>query len=175
MCRLKKALDRREVVGQILDYARALARLSYDDLQREISAATRRPANVLFDLVRETGGEGEEARFVDRVSRDLAAGRFILLVVGDGITEGTRRIGEYLRDQPGLAFSFGLLVLLITTLLAGRGSLLTPIAAPIAFLPIKSIPGSTVGRISPGDANYDVYREHLRRITDEPFALFLQG
>lgn len=29
-------------------------------------------------------------------------------MVGDGITEGTRRIGEYLRDQPGLAFEFGL-------------------------------------------------------------------
>jgi hypothetical protein len=32
-----------------------------------------------------------------------------------------------------------------------------------------------VGRILPGDANYDVYREHLRRTIDEPFALFLQG
>jgi transcriptional regulator with XRE-family HTH domain len=64
---------------------------------------------------------------------------------------------------------------IITTLLAGRGSLLTPIAAPIAFLPIKSIPNSTVGRISSGDANYAVYREHLRRTTDEPYALFLQG
>jgi hypothetical protein len=64
---------------------------------------------------------------------------------------------------------------IITTLLAGRGSLLTPIAAPIAFLPIKSVARPSVGRILPGDANYDVYREHLRRITDEPFALFLQG
>jgi hypothetical protein len=32
-----------------------------------------------------------------------------------------------------------------------------------------------MGRISPGDANYAVYRGHLRRITDEPFALFLPG
>ena len=79
---------RREVVGQILDYARALARFSYDDLQREVSAATKRPGNVLFELVRDAGGEMDEARFVDRVSRDLAAGRFILLIVGDGITEG---------------------------------------------------------------------------------------
>ena len=51
----------------------------------------------------------------------------------------------------------------------------TPIAAPIAFLPIKNIPGSTVGRISSGDANYAIYREHLRRTIDEPFALFFQG
>jgi transcriptional regulator with XRE-family HTH domain len=64
---------------------------------------------------------------------------------------------------------------IITTLLAGRGSLLTPIAAPIAFLPAKMIPSPTVGRISSGDVNYAVYRAHLRRTTDEPFAMFLPG
>jgi hypothetical protein len=64
---------------------------------------------------------------------------------------------------------------IITTLLAGRGSLLTPIAAPIAYLPVKNIPGPTVGRISSADANYAVYREHLRRTIDEPFAMFMQG
>jgi transcriptional regulator with XRE-family HTH domain len=64
---------------------------------------------------------------------------------------------------------------IITTLLAGRGSLLTPIAAPIAFLPIKTIPNPTLGRVSADDSNYAVYREHLRRTTEEPFALFLQG
>ncbi len=64
---------------------------------------------------------------------------------------------------------------IITTLLAGRGSLLTPIAAPIAFLPIKTIPSPGFGRISPDAANYAIYREHLRRTTDEPFALFLPG
>jgi transcriptional regulator with XRE-family HTH domain len=64
---------------------------------------------------------------------------------------------------------------IITTLLAGRGSLLTPIAAPIAFVPARMIPSPTVGRISSGDANYAVYREHLRRTIDEPFAMFLPG
>jgi transcriptional regulator with XRE-family HTH domain len=64
---------------------------------------------------------------------------------------------------------------ILTTLLAGRGSLLTPIAAPIAFLPVRNIPSPTVGRILPDDANYKVYREHLRRTIDEPFAMFLPG
>jgi transcriptional regulator with XRE-family HTH domain len=64
---------------------------------------------------------------------------------------------------------------IITTLLAGRGSLLTPIAAPIAYLPVKNIPDPTIGRISSGDVNYAVYREHLRRTIDEPFAMFMQG
>jgi len=64
---------------------------------------------------------------------------------------------------------------IITTLLAGRGSQLTPTAAPIAFLPIRSVQHPTVGRIAPVDANYVLYREHLRRTTAESFALFFHG
>lgn len=99
---------RREVVGQILDYARALARFGYDDLQREVSRATGRQGNALFDIVKAAPGALDEARFVDQVSRNLAAGRFLLLIVGDGIAEGTRRIGEFLVGQPGLSFDFAL-------------------------------------------------------------------
>ena len=100
---------RREVVWQILDYARELSRYAYEDLQRQVAIATKRQGNTPYALARSAGSDLDEASFVDRVSRDLAAGRFLLLIVGDGITEGTRRIGEYLRDQPGLAFSFGLI------------------------------------------------------------------
>src|SRR4029078_964287 len=64
---------------------------------------------------------------------------------------------------------------IITTLLAGRGALLTPIAAPIAYLPIKMIPKPSFGRISSDNVNYSVYRSHLRRTVDEPFAMFLPG
>ena len=64
---------------------------------------------------------------------------------------------------------------ILTTLLAGRGSLLTPIAAPIAYLPIKLVPSPTLGRVSAGDPNYATYRAHLKRAIDEPFAIFLPG
>lgn len=100
---------RREVVGQILDYARELARYSYDDLQRAVSSRLKRPGNALYDLARSAGSTLSEADFVDRVARDLRHGRFLLLIAGDGITEGTQRIGEYLQAQAGLAFDFGLI------------------------------------------------------------------
>ncbi|QTH20105.1 hypothetical protein HRJ34_17295 [Rhizorhabdus wittichii] len=99
---------RREVVGQILDYARELARYSYDDLQRVVSSRLERPGNALYELAKAAGSSLSEADFVDRVSRDLRHGRFLLLIAGDGITEGTQRIGEYLQAQAGLAFDFGL-------------------------------------------------------------------
>lgn len=64
---------------------------------------------------------------------------------------------------------------IITTLLAGRGSLLTPIAAPIAFLPIKNIVNPSLGRVLPADPNHAIYRSHLRITIEEPFALLLPG
>ena len=63
----------------------------------------------------------------------------------------------------------------LATLLVGRGSNLTPLAAPIALVPLVNIPDATVGRISPGAANYAIYREHMRRTTDEQFAVFVTG
>jgi transcriptional regulator with XRE-family HTH domain len=64
---------------------------------------------------------------------------------------------------------------IITTLLAGRGSLLTPIAAPIALLPLLTVPDPGFGRIAPDDVRHASYRSHLRRIMDEPFAMFVPG
>src|SRR5258708_11288665 len=43
---------------------------------------------------------------------------------------------------------------IITTLLAGRGSQLTPVAAPIALLPASNVQHPTVGRIAPLAPNY---------------------
>jgi transcriptional regulator with XRE-family HTH domain len=87
----------------------------------------------------------------------------------------TNRHGQYRLIMAGLPRKTGEMYGIITTLLAGRGSLLTPIAAPIALLPVNTIPSPTLGRISPDDRNYAIYREHLRRTIDEPFALFLPG
>ena len=87
----------------------------------------------------------------------------------------TNRHGQYrLITVAKLAIS-GEMYGIITTLLAGRGSLLTPIAAPIAYVPIKMVPNPSFGRISSDNANYALYRERLRRTIDEPFAMFLPG
>jgi hypothetical protein len=99
---------RREVVGQILDYAKELARWRYEDLQREVSRARREPGNALFRLVAERHEGLDEARFVDAVGRNLRAGRFLLLVAGDGIREGTEAIVRFMQDYSGMRFTFGL-------------------------------------------------------------------
>jgi transcriptional regulator with XRE-family HTH domain len=62
---------------------------------------------------------------------------------------------------------------IISTLRAGAGSHLTPVAAPIAYVPARNIADPAVGPIAPDHATYKLYRDHLRRTVDESFALFL--
>ena len=99
---------RREVIGQILDYAKEIASWSYEDLQREVSRALKRPGNVLFDLVRATDPDVEEGVFVDNVTRHLRRGEFLLLIIGDGIREGVENIVDFVQQHSGLHFNLAL-------------------------------------------------------------------
>jgi hypothetical protein len=102
---------RREVVGQILDYAKELGRWSSSDLQREVSRRLKRDGNSLLEMVREVDSEVDEIRFNDALTANLRRGRFLLLIVGDGIRENVEAIAEYLQMHAGLHFSLGLVEL----------------------------------------------------------------
>ena len=96
---------RREVVGQVLDYARVLASWSYDDLVREVRSRTKRSP---YEIVSEACGDVREQLFVDRVARNLKRGEFLLLIIGDGIREGVERIVDYVQEHSGLQFNLAL-------------------------------------------------------------------
>ena len=102
---------RREVVSQILDYGKELSRWSSADLQREVSNRLKREGNPLLDMVRAVDPAVDEQRFHDALTANLRRGRFLLLIVGDGIREGVEAIAEYLRVHAGLHFSLGLVEL----------------------------------------------------------------
>jgi hypothetical protein len=99
---------RREVVGQVLDYARAMASMTYEDLSRQVNMALRSEGNTLFEMVRREKPDLEEHTWGDQVSRNLAQGRLLLMVAGDGIQEGVVAITEQLQRGVGLRFHFGL-------------------------------------------------------------------
>lgn len=99
---------RREVIGQILDYAKELASWSYEDLQREISKANRKTGNVLHELVCAGHPEVDEAEFVDNVTRHLRRGEFLLLIIGDGIREDVENIVDFVQRYGGLHFNLAL-------------------------------------------------------------------
>ena len=99
---------RREVIGQILDYAKELASWSYEDLQREISKASNKTGNVLHELVHARHPEVDEAAFVDNVTRHLRRGEFLLLIIGDGIRENVANIVDFVQRYAGLHFNLAL-------------------------------------------------------------------
>lgn len=115
---------RREVVGQILDYAKELSRWSYDDLD---ARARECSGKSLWRLVSACGERLEEPRFVDAVCRNLRAGRFLLLIVGDGIREEMERLAEFLQSTPQLRFTLALVELQLYRLGHDGGLLVMPV------------------------------------------------
>jgi hypothetical protein len=85
----------------------------------------------------------------------------------------TNRHGQYRLITVSRPTITGEMYGILTTLLAGRGSQLTPIAAPIAFVPLASVPDAAFGRIAASHAWHDRYQQFLKRTLDEPFAMFL--
>ncbi len=108
-CKLWKNPDaRREVVAQILDYAKEINKWTYEDLERAIRKARKDSSFLLYDFVANPDEEIEEAAFVDAVTRNLRRGRFLLLIVGEGIRESVVAIGDFLRQNAHLSFAFAL-------------------------------------------------------------------
>jgi len=97
-------------VAQIVKYASDMAHWSYSDL---VEATRRARKDSKGDPIVEVikAGEGEEfdeKSFIDQVSQNLRSGRFLLLIVGDGIHEEVERMAEYLQQFPTLGFALGL-------------------------------------------------------------------
>jgi transcriptional regulator with XRE-family HTH domain len=64
---------------------------------------------------------------------------------------------------------------ILTTLQAGRGSQLIPVATPIALVRLQALGNVQFGRIATGHPSHQPYRGFLKRTVEEPFALFLPG
>jgi hypothetical protein len=116
---------RRQVVAQILDYAKQLTSWKYEDLDREVAKVTKSGPGFLANLLRETVKEFDEAAFVDGVTRSLRIGDFLLLIVGDGIRSGAEALVGFLEQYGNLRFSFGLIEVAAYRMVTG-GILLQP-------------------------------------------------
>jgi hypothetical protein len=112
---------RREVVGQILDYATAISKWTYEDLCQAVGRSRRDDASYPASGRGASAPESDpisglvcddpdydEARFIDTVSSNLARGRFLLLIAGDGIQAGVEHLADTLARTPHLGFSLAL-------------------------------------------------------------------
>lgn len=100
--------SRRKVVAQVLDYARAISRWSYSDLQRQVSSAVGEQGNIPFRAAQRLAPYLSESEFVDATTRTMRMGRFLLLIAGDGIREDIGALSELINRNAALGFSFGL-------------------------------------------------------------------
>lgn len=101
---------RRKVVGQILDYASEMTTWSYAKFDDQIKAAQGASPRSLFEIV-STAGEIDEVTFHDAVSHNLSCGRFLLLIVGDGIREGVETIAQFMSKYASLHFRLSIIEL----------------------------------------------------------------
>ena len=99
---------RREVVAQVLHYAQAVTRWSDADLQRQVSMATRETGNVPFERARRLRPDLAEARFIHATARAMKAGRFLLVIAGDGIREDVSALTQLINRNAALAFHLAL-------------------------------------------------------------------
>ncbi len=85
----------------------------------------------------------------------------------------TNRNGQYrmvIVSRPTIS---GEMYGILTTLQVGRGSQLTPVAAPVVMVPTKAVKEIQFGQISASDRCYGIYRQYLKRTVDDQFAVFL--
>ena len=120
---------RREVVGQILDYAKELNKWTFTDLDntvRQFNQLYNNNTDGLLTTVRKYAelDEAEETFFIDNVSKNLKRGRFLLLIVGDGIRESVEDMVEYLTQTPQLYFTLALVELQVYKLNQNDNSLI---------------------------------------------------
>jgi hypothetical protein len=103
----------REVVAQILDYATKLSTWSYEELEKRAMKKGSVSDSLFQHVIALSSDEQQlsESEFIDAVQSCLTNGRFLLLIVGDGIQENIERMLGSLHNHPQKQFTFGLLEL----------------------------------------------------------------
>jgi hypothetical protein len=119
---------RRKVVAQALDYASCLFRMSYSSFEAAALAGNfggRQRPKSLWELVPDNV-RLEESEFIDAVSRNLRRGSIVVLIVGDGIREGTEQLVDVLQSHAGFRFTFALVELSVFAHPASQDRLVIP-------------------------------------------------
>lgn len=106
---------RRQVVAQIIDYAQSISKWGYEEfdaaLRRSIGPDKNPLGKNLLNIIKESVNDEsllQEEDFIDAISRNLRLGRILLLVIGDGIREGSERLLDFLQMHAGFHFTLAM-------------------------------------------------------------------
>lgn len=98
----------RTVVGQIIDYAKDVCTWNYEKLDSVFRAYHK--GQTLFSAMLEHRYQDaeDEAYFIDIVEKNLHSARFLLMIAGDGIREGTEKMAAFLNENSAMRFDLAL-------------------------------------------------------------------
>jgi len=102
---------RRKVIGQILDYAKDLAKWDYEKFEKECIKSRKGKEKDLFTVIQNEYPDVEESDFIDSVQSNLKKGRFLLTIIGDGIRENMEELANYIHRNANLNFTLALIEL----------------------------------------------------------------
>lgn len=100
----------RTVLAQIIDYAKDLANMSFDEFQKSVEKSQlngERPS--FWERVSKYVKVVDQIDFQSKVQESLSAGRFLLLIVGDKIYPEVAMLFETIQSAPNLEFKLGLI------------------------------------------------------------------
>lgn len=118
---------KREVVGQIIDYAKDLTNWTFDKLNSEVKNRNIENKGIIEAIQEfEELDEEYEAKLIDNIKRNLKRGRFLLLIVGDGIRESVEDMVDYLSNSAQLLFTLGLVELQVYKAITDESYIVVP-------------------------------------------------
>lgn len=100
---------RRKVVAQIMDYAAAMSKWSTSHFEEMLKGASPAASSSFKELIKAERWAVEEGDFIDGLSDTLSRGRFLLLVVGDGIRKEVQDLAETVSSAPHLGLHLALI------------------------------------------------------------------
>lgn len=100
---------RRKVIGQILDYAKDIAKWNFEKFEKECLKARKESEESLFEVIQQYYPDTDEANFIDNVQNNLKRGRFVLAVIGDGIHRNMEDLASYIHRNANLNFTLGII------------------------------------------------------------------
>lgn len=170
---------RRQVVGQILDYARQLTGWSYEDLDTRAGTAAGTSAGHIMRVLKDKYPDADEAQFVDGVCRSLSTGDFLLLIIGDGIRYGAEALVTFLEQYGNLRFGLALVEVAIYRLPDGsillqprvlaktdileRTMLIGP-SGPMTFQQAAQVEDATETNVGQREWFMEFWREYLSKL-----------
>lgn len=118
---------RRKVIAQILEYAKDLSKWNYEEFETAcLKARKDENSTSLYEIVSRQDSELDEATFIDAVQRNLERGRFVLMVIGDGIRESMEELSDFLQRYGNLQFTLALVEMPIFRIPASQELIITP-------------------------------------------------